>query len=92
MSMVDHPNHYQSEAGIEVIDVIEAYTKDLNGIEAFDTGNVIKYICRWKKKNGIEDLKKAKWYLEDLIEYVENAVPVRKEKGIFKIFRKRSSK
>jgi len=48
LEAVDHPNHYQSETGLEVIDVIEAFTFDLKGIEAWDTGNVIKYICRWK--------------------------------------------
>jgi hypothetical protein len=32
-------------------------------------GNVIKYVCRWRKKNGIEDLKKAKHYLELLIAF-----------------------
>lgn len=69
--MVDHPDHYQSTAGLEVIDAIEAFTHDLYGIEAFDTGNVIKYICRWKKKNGIQDLKKAMWYLQHLIEHIE---------------------
>ena len=69
--MVSHPSHYQSENGLEVIDVIEAFTSDLKGIEATDTGNIIKYICRWKKKNGIQDLKKAMWYLNHLIEHVE---------------------
>lgn len=70
-STVDHPNHYQSESGLEVIDVIDAFTDGLDGVEAFDTGNIIKYICRWKKKNGIEDLEKAKWYLENLIKEVK---------------------
>lgn len=69
--MVSHPPHYQSVAGLEVIDVIKAFTEDLKGIEATDTGNIIKYICRWKHKNGLEDLKKAKWYLEHLIRMVE---------------------
>lgn len=71
IDMVNHPPHYQSETGMEVIDVIEAFTFDLKGIEATDTGNVIKYICRWKGKNGLQDLKKAKWYLEHLINHVE---------------------
>lgn len=70
--MVSHPPHYQSETGLEVIDVIEAFTFDLQGIEAVDTANVIKYICRWSKKNGIQDLKKAMWYLNHLIERLEN--------------------
>ena len=69
--MVDHPPHYQSETGLETIDVIEAFTFDLKGIEAVCTGNVVKYISRWKKKNGLQDLKKAKWYLERLINHVE---------------------
>ena len=69
-SMVNHPHHYQSEAGLEVIDVIEAFTAKLTGIEASDTANVIKYICRWKEKNGVQDLEKAKWYLEHLIDHV----------------------
>lgn len=71
--MVSHPSHYQSENGLEVIDVIEAFTSDLNGIEAVDTGNVIKYICRWKKKNGVQDLKKAMWYLQHLIDHQPTA-------------------
>lgn len=69
--MVNHPPHYQSETGLEVFDVIEAFTFDLKGIEAVDTGNVLKYICRWKKKDGLRDLKKARWYLDRLIEHVE---------------------
>ena len=68
---VNHPDHYQAETGMEVIDVMEAFTFDLKGIEAVDTSNVIKYICRWKKKNGLQDLKKARWYLEHLINHVE---------------------
>ena len=71
VDMVAHPPHYQSSKGLEVIDVVEAFTDDLKGIEATDTGNVIKYICRWKHKNGIEDLKKARWYIDHLIKHVE---------------------
>ena len=69
--MVNHPSHYQSETGLEVFDVIEAFTFDLKGIEAVDTGNILKYVCRWKKKNGLEDLKKARWYLNRLIDHVQ---------------------
>ena len=79
--MVSHPNHYQSETGLEVIDVIEAFTFDLKGIEATDTGNILKYICRWKNKNGLQDLEKAQWYLTHLIDHLrkleeENKLPV----------------
>ena len=69
--MVSHPSHYQSETGLEVIDVIEAFTENLQGVEATDTGHIIRYACRWKKKNGIEDLKKLRWYVNHLIEYLE---------------------
>lgn len=69
--MVSHPAHYQSETGLEVIDVIEAFTFDLKGIEATDTGNVLKYMYRWKNKNGVQDLEKARWYLEHLIDHVK---------------------
>lgn len=71
VDMVNHPPHYQSSSGLEVIDVIEAFTENLSGAEATNTGNVIKYICRWKDKNGLEDLKKARWYLNRLIQTVE---------------------
>ena len=64
---VNHPDHYISN-GMETIDVIEAFTSDLQGIEAFCTGNILKYICRWKSKNGIEDLEKAQWYIQKLID------------------------
>ena len=79
-NMVSHPDHYKSETGLEVIDVIEAFTFDLHGIEATDTGNIIKYICRWKKKNGLQDLEKTMWYLQHLIDHVkkleeENDIP-----------------
>ena len=69
--MVNHPNHYKTKSGIEAIDIIEAFTEGLTGYEAVETGNILKYICRWKKKNGLEDLKKAQWYLNRLIENVE---------------------
>ena len=66
-SKVVHPSHY-NQGGIEVWDVISAFTKDLEGAEAFYAGNVIKYILRWNHKNGIEDLEKAKVYIDKIIE------------------------
>ena len=68
--MVSHPSHYQSKSGLEVIDVIAAFTEGLEGIEAVDTGNVIRYICRWKDKNGVQDLEKAMWYIQHLIDHL----------------------
>lgn len=79
--MVSHPDHYQSGNGLEVIDVIEAFTSDLKGAEAVCVGNALKYICRYKKKNGAQDIKKAIWYLTrllDKLEKTEEVVPVSK--------------
>lgn len=67
--MVSHPEHYMSKTGMEVI---EAFTDELKGIEATDTGNIIKYACRWKKKNGIQDLEKILWYAQHLIDHLKN--------------------
>ena len=78
--MVSHPDHYQSEDGLEVIDVIEAFTEGLTGIEATDTGNIIKYACRWSKKNGIQDLEKILWYTTHLIETLKKKEE--KERGL----------
>ena len=65
--MVSHPAHYQSD-GIEVIDVIKAFTKGLDGIKACDAGNIIKYACRWNAKGKpIQDLEKIIWYCTHLI-------------------------
>lgn len=64
------PDYYK-HSGIEVFDVIEAFSQDMTGIEAFYFGNVMKYICRFKEKNGVEDLKKAMTYLEPLTQLEE---------------------
>lgn len=72
---VNHPDHYKSSSGLEAIDVIEAFTSELSGLEAVCTGNALKYILRWKKKNGVEDLKKARWYLNRLIKNLESDNP-----------------
>lgn len=69
--MVNHPQHY-THGKYECIDVIEDVTKDLSGIEAVCTANVIKYMWRWKLKNGLEDLRKANWYLNKLISKEED--------------------
>ena len=68
---VNHPPHY-TQGGMECIEAIKAATVGLEGIEAVCTGNAIKYIWRWKQKNGAEDLKKARWYIERLIKEVED--------------------
>ena len=65
------PNHYASEKGFEVFDVQEAFIHELKGMAASYWCNVVKYILRFQRKNGVEDLKKAKYYLEKLIEEEE---------------------
>ena len=67
--MVNHPPHY-NKAGIECIDAIKAMTDD--GFEYYLQGNIMKYLWRYRYKNGAEDLKKAQWYLTELIDVVEN--------------------
>jgi hypothetical protein len=57
---VNHPSHYNA-GSLEVIDAIEGLKL------GFHAGNVVKYVARYKHKNGIEDLRKALWYLERLI-------------------------
>lgn len=57
MSNIDHPKHY-TLGKVECIDAIESATIGLKGIEAVCVANVIKYVWRWKWKNGKEDLKK----------------------------------
>ena len=70
--MVNHPPHYQSRSGIEVIDIIDDFVADP---ASYYKGNIIKYILRYEKKGGVEDLEKARWYLNRLIahENVEDA-------------------
>jgi len=65
---VNHPAHYASASnGVECIDALEAATEGLVGVEAVCTANAIKYLWRWKRKGGVEDLRKARWYLDRLI-------------------------
>jgi hypothetical protein len=68
--MVNSPSHY-TQGEIECIDAIAQVVKDLDGMEAMCTGNAIKYLWRWKHKNGVEDLKKAQWYLQRMIDNYE---------------------
>ena len=61
-----------ADALLSVSQYTAEVTKQLQGIEAVSTANVIKYLWRWKFKNGLEDLRKAQWYLNHLIKEVEN--------------------
>lgn len=65
--VVNHPSHY-TNGKVECIDAIESATVGKTGIEAVCVANVIKYLWRYEDKNGLEDIKKAEWYLNKLIE------------------------
>lgn len=67
---VQHPSHY-TQGKVECIEALESATAGLSGIEAVCTANAIKYLWRWKRKNGIEDVKKAQWYINHLIKHLE---------------------
>ena len=62
-----NPNHYK-QGKIECIDACESAIVNKKGIEAACVFNIVKYLWRYESKNGIEDVKKAQWYLEKLIE------------------------
>ena len=68
---VNHPNHYQNIAGVEAIDILNDVVKDLPGKQAAMLWNTLKYLLRFQKKNGLEDLKKAQNYLQYLIDDIE---------------------
>lgn len=65
MSKVEHPDHYYN-GGIECIDAIKA-SMSFEAYKGFLKGNIIKYIWRYEQKGFVEDLKKAKVYLDWLI-------------------------
>ena len=65
-----HPAHY-NQSGIECVEAIKAATVGKAGIEAFCVGNAIKYLWRYEKKNGLEDVKKAQFYINRLIQELE---------------------
>ncbi len=65
---INNPEHYTS-GGIETLDYIKAKVSDY---PSYTVGNILKYVSRYEHKNGIEDLKKAQFYLNDLIEWMES--------------------
>ncbi len=67
---INHPTHY-NHGGIETLDYIKAKTPHY---ESYAIGNIIKYVSRYQHKNGLEDLKKAQFYLNDLVEEMEKNV------------------
>lgn len=75
---VKHPSHYNK--GIEMWDY--AHSHNLNFFE----GNIVKYVTRWKDKNGVEDLHKAKQYLDKLIELEEKNIVITLENTTKELF------
>lgn len=65
---VSKPQHY-SDKQIEVIDYLQD-TLTPEQFEGFLVGNILKYVSRYQHKNGIEDIKKAQWYVNKLIEII----------------------
>ncbi|EAD7622604.1 MULTISPECIES: DUF3310 domain-containing protein [Listeria] len=65
---VNNPSHYTA-GGIETLDYIKAKVSDY---PSYAVGNIIKYVSRYEHKNGLEDLKKAQFYLNDLINWMES--------------------
>lgn len=64
---VNHPKHYELPNGLECIDVLLA-TQGKDSVMGFCLCNAMKYLYRHKRKNGIEDIKKARWYIDKYLE------------------------
>ena len=73
LDMVNEPPHYK-QARFETIDVIEDSVRDLEGFIAVYVGHILRYVIRHPYKNGLQDLKKAQWYLNRLIMKMEGEV------------------
>lgn len=67
---VNRPAHYTA-GKVECIDAIDSATIGLTGGQAYSTGAAIKYLWRWSRKGGVEDLRKARWYIDRLIAELE---------------------
>ncbi len=70
--LVNHPEHYKLNKEFEVIDIIDSHVDGINdGREAVYSSHVLRYILRYRQKGGLESLKKAQWYLNRQIDYME---------------------
>ena len=77
---VNHPDHYKNIAGVEAIDILNDVVKDLPGKQAAMLWNTLKYLFRFQKKNGVEDLKKAQNYLQWLIDDINSSKDLQENK------------
>lgn len=71
---INHVAHYNA-GKIECIDAMEAAIVGQTAFEGAMSSTALKYIWRWKHKNGVEDVKKAVWYLNRLIAHLEKSKP-----------------
>ena len=69
VDLVNHPPHY-TQGGIECIDAIRA-SMSKEQFLGYCKGNSLKYQWRYEAKGGVEDLKKAKWYLDRMIQEIQ---------------------
>lgn len=67
--MVENPSHY-FKGGMWCEKAIQAITSNLTGFEAVCVANIVKYLWRYKTKNGLEDIRKARKYTDMLINYI----------------------
>ena len=65
-----NPEHYKN-GSIECIDAIQSAMSE-KAFSGYLKGNILKYMWRYEKKNGKEDLEKARWYIDDLIKRLQN--------------------
>ena len=72
---VNSPSHY-NQGGIECVDAMKACVSGLNEMEAVCTFHALKYLWRWKHKNGAEDIRKCIWWLERLLKELDDEQPV----------------
>ena len=72
MDNINHPSHYET-AGVECIEAMEL-TQGREAVKNFCLCNAYKYLWRHKNKNGLEDIKKARWYLDRYITMQEGVI------------------
>ena len=77
--LVNHPDHYQNIAGVEAIDILNDVVQGLEPVPACMLWNCMKYLLRFKNKNGVQDLEKSRNYLNWLIESLKNDEAKNKE-------------
>lgn len=71
--VVKSPSHYAGDGNVECMDAIRSMMHDthFDGITHFWWGNAIKYLWRWPRKNGVEDLRKAIRCIEYMLDEIE---------------------